>query len=185
MRVFAYCAQSFAATTRAAAGVAPLTSPPLTGATFDPRWLAGYDLLYLDLHGQPGQPTWWGDEAVALTAAQIQTTDLTGAVVFAVNCHLADADSPMLDALLSAGARYVIGGDGRNWGGERALLGAPLLGQWFRRLLRVHVPPLLALRWAKARVQADLWAADAQERHDLAEAARDTLAFQAYYRRTS
>ena len=178
MRVFAYCCASFRDITRKAAGVKPLLSPPTSALDFDPAYLEGRDLLYFDLHGHQYQSFWWGDgHTVALTAQQIRGANLDGAIVFALSCYLADESSPMLDALLDAGARYVVGGDGRNWaGGRQALMGAGLLGLWFRRLLARGMPPLSALAWAKRRV--GLSAVKRGKRL----AAKDTLEFRAYYR---
>ena len=179
MRVFAYCCASFKDITRKAAGVSPVTSPPSTVYNFDLALLEDRDLLYFDLHGLPGEAYWLGDDrTLALTATALRKADLRGAVVFALNCYLADEDSPMLDALLDAGARYVVGGDGRNWaGGKRAIMDAGLLGLWFRRLLSWKVPPLQALAWAKMRVRLS----PAKKGKRLA-AKVDTLKFKAYYR---
>lgn len=179
MRVFAYCAASFRDITRKAAGVKPLTSPPTSALSFNPSDLSKHDLIYFDLHGLPGQSYWWGDEkTIALTAMQVREADLRGSIVFALSCYLTDSGSPMLDALLDAGARYVVGGDGQNWAGRRrSMLGAGLLGLWFRRLLAWGVPPLRALAWAKQRVK--LSAVKKGKRL----AAKDTLEFRMYYRR--
>jgi len=185
MRIFAYCCQSFADGTERAAGVRPLTSPPFDALAFGPTWLEGQDLLWFDLHGQPGLEWWLGDEGqVALTATQIREVDLGGALVFAVNCYLADAGSPMLDALLDAGAGYVIGGEGISWGGKRLLFGAGLLGLRLRQLVERGTDPLLALAWAKRWVQLSLAAQRVLGRGDMVEVARDTLGFRAYYRQT-
>lgn len=165
--------------TRKAAGIRPLLSPPVTASDLAPSDLGGYDLLYFDLHGHPLQPFWRGDgRAVALTAQQVHAADLSGAIVFALTCYLADEGSPMLDALLDAGARYVVGGDGKNWAGSRReLFGAGLLGLWFRRLLAWGVPPLNALALAKKRVK---WGMIDKASKRLA--AKDALQFRAYYR---
>jgi len=178
MRVFAYCCASFADVTRKAAGVEPLISPPASVYNLDPQRLSGRDLLYFDLHGLPGESFWLGDDrTLAMTATALRTVNLAGTVVFALSCFLADPNSPMLDALLDAGARYVVGGDGQNWaGGKRAMMGAGLLGLWFRRLLTWGIPPLEALAWAKRRV--GLSAIKRGKRL----AAKDTLGFRAYYR---
>ena len=178
MRIFAYCCASFEDVTRRAAGVQPLTCPPVTASSLGPSDLGGYDLLYFDLHGHPLQPFWQGDgRTVALTAQQVREADLNGTVVFILSCYLADQESPMLDALLDAGARYVVGGDGENWEGPGSLFGAGLLGLWFRRLLAWRVPPLRALALAKKRVE---WGMTGKASKRLA--AKDTLQFRAYYR---
>ncbi len=188
MRVFAYCCAEFEEATRKAAGVIPLLSPPTTAALFDSRWLEGYDLLYFDLHGEPGLDYWRDGEGIpALYAFQIEQANLDGAVVFALNCYLADDDSPMMDALLDAGASYVIGGDGRNYGAAHSPRWAGLLGLWVRRLMQVGLPPLRALGLAKQRVKLK-GRGERRARKGLfqvsdAEAIKDTLAFRAYVRR--
>jgi len=166
--------------TRKAAGVNPLTSPPFTARNIHSTFqkLTGCDLLYFDLHGQPGEACWLGDDhTIALSAAQLREVNLTGSIVFALGCYLADQDSPMLDALLDAGARYVVGGAGENWAGRRSLFGASLLGLWFRRLLAWRVPPLTALALAKKRVKWGM-----MDKASKRLAAKDTLQFRAYYR---
>ena len=192
MRVFAYCCESFAAATERAAGVRPVLSPPMAAEFMPPRALEGYDLLYFDLHGAPGEAFWRGDGGiVALRAEQIPRlatlarndggeesarNDGTrqGPVVFAASCYLGDDDSPMLDAFLQAGAWYVIGGTGENWGprGGR-LYGAPLLGLWLRRWMEVGFETLLALALAKQTVRVVSRGGMAVE---------DTLGFRAYER---
>jgi len=172
--------------------VTPVTSPPLNSRTFDVGQLEGRDLIYFDLHGWPGWLEWFGQAAkkgglgrhiVALTADQVRSVCLDGAVVFAATCHLADSNSPMLDALLDAGARYVIGGEGVNWNGLSNPIGAGLLGQWFRRGMQIGGDPLRALVFAKDRVRLSLlwYKVRGMEAH--AMAARDALAFRAYERR--
>ena len=174
MKIFAYFAKSFEKVTWKSAGVKPLTSPPLRAETFDATQLEGAQLLYFDLHGQPGAPFWMGDdEIIALRAEQIARLDLRGAVVFALSCYLADAGSPMMDAFLDAGARYVIGGDGENYASSSSAdYGAALLGYWFRRLVDIGADPLRALAIAKRRVGIGPGLAK-----------DDTLQFRAYYRK--
>jgi len=163
--------------------VQPLTCPPLSAQSVDPAWMAGRDLLYFDLHGLPRDDCWYGDDhVVALTATQMRSVDLGGAVVFAINCYLADDDSPMLEALIDAGARYVIGGTGENYAGEGKVLGASLLGYNLRVFLEFGIAPLRALALAKRIVRAT------EVRHRLtgmaeyAQAEADALAFRAFYR---
>lgn len=184
MNIFAYCAASFKKSTRRAAGVEPLTCPPASAEVFEPSWLEERDLLYFDLHGQPGKPTWYGDEGiVALRAAQITLCSLDGAIVFATNCYLADEESPMMDALLEAGARYVIGGQGPNWAGERSLYGAALLGWRFRQLLERGIDPLRAMALAKKWIGLGMIAHRLLGRATRVQTDKDTLAFRIYYRR--
>lgn len=162
----------------------PLTCPPANADTFDPRWLAGRDLIYLDLHGMPGQPYWLGDDGiVALTAEQIHGASLGNAVVFAINCYLADDDSPMLDALLGAGARYVIGGSGPNLGGQETLQGASLLGFYLRTGLAAGFDPLTALSAAKSALRVHNAVLQAISAPATRRANADALEFRAFYRR--
>lgn len=169
----------------------PVTSPPLDSTRFDARRLEGYDLLYFDLHGWPGGSVWLGQSRpstverrnVALTVEQLAGVSLHGCVVFAATCYLADSDSPMLDALLDAGARYVIGGEGVNWNGLSNPIGAGLLGQWFRRGMQMGIEPLRALALAKQRVRLSLARYRISGMEAQATAARDALAFRAYERR--
>jgi hypothetical protein len=184
MRVFAYCAASFREATRRAAGVEPLTCPPASAEHFERSWLEERDFLYFDLHGMPGEPFWYGDGGtVALRADQVGQCSLKGAVVFAANCYLADKDSPMMDALLQAGARYVVGGQGQNWAGGRTVYGASLLGMRLRQLLERGMDPLKAITLAKRWVRLGLVANRVLGRKDQVQAAEDTLAFRVYYRR--
>ena len=157
-----------------------MTCPPMVAKKFDPTWLEGHQLLYFDLHGRLNNPWWWGDEGhTALTVKEIKAADLSGAVVFAVNCYLADEQSPMMDALLDAGAKLVIGGGGQNWAGAKRVQDAALLGKTFRRLYLRGVPALWSLQLAKTWLR--LAALLRRDRNAL----RDTLAFRAYYRKRS
>jgi len=177
MRTLAYCAESYREATRRAAGVEPLTCPPLEASVFDARWLDGHDLLYFDLHGKPDADYWQGDGGLtALWAAQVRAADLRGAVVFATSCYL-EADGLMVVAFLDAGARCVIGGGGRNYGGRRTVLGAALLGLWLRRGLQWGLGLERALELARRRVA--LAAAMGRNR----AAARDALEFRVYHGR--
>jgi hypothetical protein len=179
MRVFAYCAESFAGITKRAAGVTPLTSPPVSAATFQPAQLHGYDLLYFDLHGKPNDSQWYGDFGLpALTAQQIESSVLDGALVFAANCYLADEQSPMLDALLKAGARYVFAGDGTNYSDGLTMTGVSLLGRAFRLSIEFGVEPLRALTLAKRVVGLSRPLSNK-------DTVRDTLAFRAYERKAA
>lgn len=113
--------------------------------------LQAAELIYLDLHGRPGERVWYGDhEIMALTADQVRSLRLAEAVVFAANCHAGDADSPMLQALLATGAGWVIVGEGPNYGPMTGpLYGVPLLGQWLRRCLTLGMGVPQALIAAK------------------------------------
>jgi len=157
VKTLAYCAESFRESARRAAGVDPLTCPPVSSDTLDLDLFTGWDLIYFDLHGRLGFPWFWGDHSIpALKREQVESLNLGGAGVFAVNCFLNEDDSPMLDALLYAGAGWVVAGDGPNYGASRRLAGAPLLFRWFRRFLSMGFTPAVALTWAKRRLLVSL-----------------------------
>jgi len=179
MDVFAYCARAFAPATRKAAGVWPITCPPLTAERLQVNALKGYDLLWFDLHGMPGGAHWYAVERdggmyrswTALTAEQVRQAELGGAVVFGANCYLGNEVSPMREAFLAAGASWVIGGEGLNYAGSRQVIGAALLGMWLRRFMAWGLPAPGALEWAKRRLGLVL---------TNRAAAADALAFQAF-----
>lgn len=174
MKVLAYCAQSFAPAMRKIAGCEPLTCPPLQAADFDPHVLEGHDLILFDLHGEPGDTQWYGDAQLpALTTEQIRSVNLSGTIIFGLNCYLADDNSPMLDALLDAGAAYVIAGDGKNYAGRTTVYGCGELALWFKRYLKSEKVPV-ALWRAKQAAAVDL-----QGQADLLS---DMLGFKAFYR---
>lgn len=194
MRTFAYCAKTFAPAMARVAGVTPVTCPPWTVFTFRPQWLQGQGLIYFDLHGLPGLDHWFEEvpspmlkipsRTMAITAEQIRSADLGGAVVFCLSCYL-EPGSPMLEALLGANASYVIGGEGLNYGGTSQLMGADLLGYWFRIALERGREPLAALALARRIVKLDLFKHAVLGQKKAEEAARDTLKFRAYHRRMS
>lgn len=149
MRVVAYCAREYVGAVRRASGVEPLTSPPVDEASFDVRVLTGCDLFYVGLHGHEWLAEWLGDDGeIALSADQLREADLTGSIVFAESCWL--PESPMLGALLGAGAEAVVGGSAKNFGGRERPTGVTLLGWLFRVGLQWGLSPELALALAKA-----------------------------------
>ena len=160
MKTLAYCAKSFEASVARAAGVVPLTCPPLVMDAFDHHWLEGYDFIYFKLHGLPSQPFWYGDDwLTALSEGQIRLANLSRTIIFVANCHLCERTngdiipSPMLTALLAAGARCVVGGPGTNYAAKITLVGADLLGYYFRLLVTFpRIDPQLCFRAARARV---------------------------------
>lgn len=176
MDVLAYCAASFEQQTRRAAGVNPITCPPVTAETFSVSSLENRDFIYFDLHGFPGASFWMGDgNIVALEAYQLAGANLGGAVVFATNCYLGDDNSPMLDALLQAGAGVVIAGAGRNWSPATGLsYGAGLLGFWIRKLMSLGMRVDRAFDIAKKRVGLSVILNR--------DATKDTLAFKMFKR---
>lgn len=184
MKVLAYCCQSYARSVRKAAGVDPITCPPLDANTIDVSRFEGYDLLYLDLHGRPDDTAWYGDDrSVAMTAGQVRQIDLSGTVVFAANCYLGDENAPMMSALLDAGAKSVIAAPGKNYGGKKNLTGASRLGQWLRIMLSVGTEIDTALESAKRIVKAQRIRATLTGSDKLSDAIDDTLEFQIHQRK--
>lgn len=172
MKVFAYCAKEFENATRKAAGVKPLTCPPV-----DMHSIAGkmewVDLIYLDLHGDPGHDYLVGSYGnMAVTADDFRELDLRGVTIFATTCYLADVGNPVLDAMLDAGA-LVVAGEGPNYAGKLRPAWAVQLGAWFRIWLSLGLSVGKSLALAKLRVRMN---SDSKE-------TRDTLEFKIYKRR--
>ena len=163
MRVLAISDPQWGWIVKEAAGVVPHINPPL----YD-RWiqsqnmLEGYRLIYLDLHYDGG--ACMGNEA--LCAPTIRMANLSGTVVFTGACNI--EIGPILPAFLEAGAT-VVGGEGTNYEYSKGLVGAHLLGMWFRRVYALSGNVALALGLAKARV----W----MGRRGTLPAARDALKF--------
>lgn len=174
MRVLAYCANAYAMTTRRAAGTDPLRCPPVTAQTLDLGMLEGNDLVYLALHALPDTPALLGTETgppVALYAHQLEGVNLGAAAVFVESCYLGDPVHPMRAALLKAGASVVVAGPGRNYIRRDRVIGADLLGLWFRRGLGRGLSVDKALRLAKWRVWVSAM---------VSPAARDALEFRTF-----
>ncbi len=147
--VLAVCVASQREAVERAAGVRPVTSPPLTIDNFNTKWLhRPYDLLYFSLHGIPEQPYWYGDNwLTAISAEHFAGVDLSGAVVFVANCYL--QGSPMEKALLDCHPKALIGGSGKNWTRTKRPVGANLLGWYVRRLVCAGIAADKALHLAK------------------------------------
>jgi len=183
MNVFAYCAADFTLATREAAGVEPVTCPPLTMDNLDPRMLSGHDVIYLDLHGEPLSDRLAGSNGLfALSAAQIRSVALDGAIVFAANCFTGDADSPIKSALLDSGAKCVVAGAGKNYSpANGATYGAALLGKTFINLIARGLSPQTALNLAKNRVKADMIYRQLAGQVEIVNADQDALGFQCFW----
>ncbi|RPI64650.1 MAG: hypothetical protein EHM48_00420 [Planctomycetaceae bacterium] len=150
MKVFACCAKSFEPSVIRAAGVKPVTCPPLALADCPNGILDGYDFYYFKLHGMQDQPYWYGDNwLTALATDTIIKARMSGAVVFVANCFL--PESPMLWALLKAGARAVVGGSGENYARPNTVDGADLIGMWLRRGLSAGLRVESAFKLARSR----------------------------------
>lgn len=150
MTTFAFCAASLVQSAAVVAGVQPLTSPPTFLSVFDPRQMEGHALLFFKLHGAPGASFWYGDGGqVACSADQIRSAHLNGALVFAANCW-GGKDSPMVQALLAAGAAAVVTGEGLNYAGVTQIDGADIIGIVWRAFLELGADAGWALTLAKA-----------------------------------
>lgn len=153
-----------------------------------PGELRGFYFYYFKLHGLPGEIYWYGDDyRTAIGLHQLQAVGWQGAVVFVANCYgLTVHGEPdrMVQAILDGGAAAVVAGVGSNYaaGGE-SLVGADLLGAYFRLGVRMHLGPERAFsvamgvlrRWYSARRLEGL-----PERQRLA--AEDTLGFRIFVR---
>lgn len=159
--VFAYCDQRYQHATWQVLGgatdAALMTSPPVFAADFNPEWWGGYDLIYLDLHGQPSSVYLYSgpqQAAAALGLETVRVSDLANAVVFATSCYL--PQTRFVEAFLRAGARAVIAGDGENYGTRYETTGAQLLAMGLIREMRHQPDPIsdaAALERAKRRLR--------------------------------
>lgn len=136
MRIVAYCAQAYKpATNLALKGRADIICcPPISDETLrqKPELLEGYDFVVFNLHGHPFVPSWYGNYGQsALKSSTLQTLNLEGCGVFAINCHLGDPHQPMFKALKKSGVVYVVAGEGLNYGGTIKPVGADVLLRWF------------------------------------------------------
>lgn len=149
LNVFAFCAQSQRWAVAQAAGVEPLTCPPMTLAHFHPGILANRDLLYFGLHGIEDQPFWYGNDfTTAMDVNAFDGLDLSDTVVFVAGCHF--THTPFLDAIQACNPRFVVGGEGPNYTRGHSLVGPHLLGYLFVRSLNCGLTPRSALALAKA-----------------------------------
>lgn len=148
MTTVAYCARSFYRSVHLAAGVKPLTCPPLTLHTVDLAALEAADFLYLKLHGFAHQPYLYGDDyATALTCDQIATLDLSNTVVFSACCFF--LDSPWPAAFQTANVKALVAGHGQNFARSFTVAGADHLGRLFRLFVTARMHPTKALKLAR------------------------------------
>lgn len=149
LSIVAICLEHTAAATHAAAGIPPITSPPLTQRTYRRAILESADLIYIKLHGQPNQPYWTnaGQQRV-INYHQIAATNLTGKTILLAACHTTQT-SPMLQALIKANAAAIIYGDGENYTGITKPAGADILFTNLRQLLAAGIPTLIAYNLAR------------------------------------
>lgn len=132
MRILAFTDLRYVRATRQVVGgeARVMTSPPTFARDVQPEWFAGYDFVYLDLHGLVGSVYLYsGPEAerAALSLETVKAMSLGGAVVIATTCYLPQTRFPA--AFLAAGASAVIAGNGANYGGLTRLSGAQVLAR--------------------------------------------------------
>jgi hypothetical protein len=181
LNTFAYCLASQCEAVARASGATPLTAPPMTAAAFPRRLLEGRDLLYIALHGMPGEPYLYGDGyETALMLEVLEGLDLSHTTVLITACHF--TETPGLQAFLDCRPRLVIAGDGPNYARNITPVGAHLLGHSLRRGLQLGLAPAAAFRLAQFRLQR---AVIAPTRHTIRNvedraANRDALQFRTY-----
>ena len=148
MRILAITLRSFEEQARRIAGARAdvVTAPGIT------VWPKGvwYDMLMIWLHpAADGQA--WVDEngATVLSVEQVRDLPLRDAVVFVGACYGTE-NRALITALFEAGARAVIAGPGRNFGGRDGLAGADVLALALRKGLALGLRPALAWRLARA-----------------------------------
>lgn len=178
LRILAYCDTRWLGATIGVVGRAAdvLTSPPVDAETFSSAWLMGYDVIYIDLLGEPGEPHLYrsiGDVVEpALSVETVRDADLAGAVVVTTACYL--DETPFLDAFLSSQASSVIGGPGYNYGDADRPLGAQTLARHIIARLGRGDTPEEALSRARGRMRVGL------ERLFYPEATEDAMGFHVY-----
>ena len=140
-----YCAYAWRFSTRITTGIWPLTSPPLTAGDIDMAQLKA-PIIYIRLHGLPGQPFFYGDpgRATALSASQVRATDFAGSLVFLEGCYGAE----MAEAFLDAGARAVTGSGDATWGRAYRLGPSSKVGRAWLQSVRRGEPVRAALKAA-------------------------------------
>lgn len=148
MHTIAYCARSLYRPVQLAAGVKPLTCPPLDLHTIDPDRFQEAGFLYLSLHGLADEPYLYGDNyATALTCDQIAGLDLSQTVVFSTCCFF--LDSPWPAAFKAANVKALVGGHGPNFTRRFHVGGADHLGRLFRLFVTARMDPAKALKLAR------------------------------------
>jgi hypothetical protein len=180
LRTLAYCDSRYLGATIGVVGnrADVITSPPVDAKTFNPRWLMGYDVVYIDLIGEPGDPYLYrrvGDLVEpALAVETVKEADLARAIVVTTACYL--DETPFLSAFLASHAGAVIGGPGYNYGSEDRPLGAQRLARHILGRLQWGDTPEEALSRARERMSVGL------ERLFYKQATEDAMAFQVYRR---
>lgn len=176
MNVWAYCASDWWKATRAAGGVTPVLSPPFDHKTVGLAKATGSNLVYLNLHGYPGQPHLYGQASgvigpTALTAPAVARYDWSGVVVFMEVCYsAADGGNPVARSFLDNGATAVIGSTTEAYGRMRPVVfdgEADRLFYFFRRAYGRSRNHEKALVTAKKWLRAISWPLDDEDKATL------------------
>jgi hypothetical protein len=152
--------------------------------TFNPSLLDDRRMLFIALHGIPGQEYLYGDNyATGPHVSAFYNLDLSRTVVFAASCYF--ARTPFLQAVLDCNPRALIAGEGYNYARNQTLVGAYLLGFYVRTILE-HTPgadPCWLLTSAKIMLQSHtalLRKGSRKRRREDAQANADALKFNLY-----
>lgn len=175
--VWSYCAADWVRATKAAGGVPPLLSPPTDNDTLDLLKATRADMVYLNLHGFPEQPYYYGQKdnvmgPTALTAEHVAKHDWSGVVVFAEVCFSAkDGGSAIAKAFLKGGALAFIGSTTEAYGRMKPTLWdgeADRLAYLFRvAYAKYSKQPMKSLHVAKKMLSALSFPLDADDRSTL------------------
>jgi hypothetical protein len=118
--------------------VKPFTSPPLAADSLSIEALYA-PIVYIRLHGMPGQPYLYGDPGLitALSAKQVIKANFNESDVFLEGCY----GDMMADAFLCAGARSVSGSRAPTWGRRWRLGPSSIVGrEWLHQILSGKSP---------------------------------------------
>lgn len=154
-------------------GATVITCPPVLAPEVRADTLAGHDIIYIDLHGQPDAGYLYNSEGLkALYVGAVEQASLTNSTVIATTCHL--PETPFLQAFLDAGAR-VLAGSGANWGGKWLFLSsAQILAKDVIMLLKSGYTLAEAVQMARS------WLARSWRRLLQPTETLDALAFRVY-----
>lgn len=127
------CAKSWWLSTYRATGARPFTSPPLVAQTIDLNKLIA-PIVYIRLHGIPGQPYLYGDPGwqTAVSAEQIAAVNWKGALVFMEGCY----GAMLANSFLQGGATAVAGAGKSTWGRRYFIGPSSKVGSEWLRLIR-------------------------------------------------
>lgn len=176
--VWAYCAADWVQATKMAGGVTPLVCPSKAAEVMTGHLVKASraDIVYLNLHGYPSQPNYYGQAGntvgpTALTPEMVSARDWSGTVVFAEVCFsAADGGGPIAQAFLANGAKAFIGSTTEAYGRIRPTLWdgeADRLMWLFRRTYDRVGDPAAALNRAKRLLRLVSFPLDADDKATL------------------